>query len=396
MFAALEKLAPDPILGVTLAFRADPTPNKVDLGVGVYRDAPGQTPDSGGSARGRTGNDRPVRRARPTWVRSAMRNSTSGSRSSHSGRWWRACASGGHHPDGGRLRRAAPWRRDTQGHQKRTRWSTSARRPGRITNRCSAAPGSHCNATRTTTLRRTGSTRAHASRARQPPARRVVLLHGCCHNPTGADLSACQWEQSPSCCNGVAHPVRGPGLPGAGRRPGTSTPRVADHRRSRARNAARDLLLEELWSLSRARRRTDRAGGESRRCRRCVLAPGTHRPAYVFRCRPITAPRSLRTCSAIRSCGKRGRSSSPGCRRGITACETCWQMGSRSVGPTSISTGCGSSRACSRCSASTRPQLETLRERHHVYTPPDSRINVAGVSQANVDYVADSIAPLLS
>ena len=41
-------------------------------------------------------------------------------------------------------------------------------------------------------------------------------------------------------------------------------------------------------------------------------------------------------------------------------------------------------------------RLETLRERHHVYTPPDSRINVAGVSQANVDYVADSIAPLLS
>ena len=39
-------------------------------------------------------------------------------------------------------------------------------------------------------------------------------------------------------------------------------------------------------------------------------------------------------------------------------------------------------------------RLETLRERHHVYTPPDSRINVAGVSQANVDYVADSIAPL--
>jgi len=44
MFADLEYLAPDPILGVTIAFRADPTPNKVDLGVGVYRDARGQTP----------------------------------------------------------------------------------------------------------------------------------------------------------------------------------------------------------------------------------------------------------------------------------------------------------------------------------------------------------------
>jgi aspartate/tyrosine/aromatic aminotransferase len=41
-------------------------------------------------------------------------------------------------------------------------------------------------------------------------------------------------------------------------------------------------------------------------------------------------------------------------------------------------------------------RLTVLRERSHVYTPPDGRINVAGVSQANVDYVADSIAPLLA
>jgi len=27
------------------------------------------------------------------------------------------------------------------------------------------------------------------------PARSVVLLHACCHNPTGVDLSAAQWEQ---------------------------------------------------------------------------------------------------------------------------------------------------------------------------------------------------------
>src|SRR5678815_1516313 len=44
MFADLEKLAPDPILGVTIACRADRTPGKVDLGVGVYRDSHGQTP----------------------------------------------------------------------------------------------------------------------------------------------------------------------------------------------------------------------------------------------------------------------------------------------------------------------------------------------------------------
>lgn len=44
MFGNLEALPPDPILGVTAAFRRDPDPGKVDLGVGVYRDADGITP----------------------------------------------------------------------------------------------------------------------------------------------------------------------------------------------------------------------------------------------------------------------------------------------------------------------------------------------------------------
>jgi aspartate aminotransferase len=44
MFGNLEILPPDPILGVTAAFRRDTDPSKVDLGVGVYRDEYGNTP----------------------------------------------------------------------------------------------------------------------------------------------------------------------------------------------------------------------------------------------------------------------------------------------------------------------------------------------------------------
>ena len=39
--------------------------------------------------------------------------------------------------------------------------------------------------------------------------------------------------------------------------------------------------------------------------------------------------------------------------------------------------------------------IVALREREHVYVPPDGRINVAGVSHANVDRVADSIVRVL-
>lgn len=44
MLATLATVAPDPLWGLTAAFRADPRPHKVDLVVGVYRDDSGQTP----------------------------------------------------------------------------------------------------------------------------------------------------------------------------------------------------------------------------------------------------------------------------------------------------------------------------------------------------------------
>ncbi len=44
MFNVLPQLAPDPILGLSAAFKQDPNPNKIDLGVGVYKDEQGNTP----------------------------------------------------------------------------------------------------------------------------------------------------------------------------------------------------------------------------------------------------------------------------------------------------------------------------------------------------------------
>jgi len=44
MFERLETVVPDSILGLMAAFRADPDPRKVDLGIGVYRDEHGETP----------------------------------------------------------------------------------------------------------------------------------------------------------------------------------------------------------------------------------------------------------------------------------------------------------------------------------------------------------------
>ncbi len=44
MFQSLQPLPPDPILGLSAAFKADSNPNKIDLGIGVYKDEQGNTP----------------------------------------------------------------------------------------------------------------------------------------------------------------------------------------------------------------------------------------------------------------------------------------------------------------------------------------------------------------
>ena len=44
MFEVLPQLPADPILGLSTAFKADPNPLKIDLGVGVYKDEDGRTP----------------------------------------------------------------------------------------------------------------------------------------------------------------------------------------------------------------------------------------------------------------------------------------------------------------------------------------------------------------
>ena len=44
MFETLDMAPPDPIIGLTEAFKKDSNPDKINLGVGVYKDGAGNTP----------------------------------------------------------------------------------------------------------------------------------------------------------------------------------------------------------------------------------------------------------------------------------------------------------------------------------------------------------------
>ena len=57
-FADVARVPGDPILGLLDAYRADPNPAKLDLGVGVYKDALGLTPIPKAVKLGRAAADR--------------------------------------------------------------------------------------------------------------------------------------------------------------------------------------------------------------------------------------------------------------------------------------------------------------------------------------------------
>jgi aspartate aminotransferase len=192
----LDRLPPDPILGVMAAFRADPDPRKVDLGVGVFRDDAGETPVM--RAVREAERELLARQTTKTYVAAAGNAGFNeamerlvlgqGHAALTSGRLRTIQAPGGC----GALRlgaelilRAAP---DTVVHVSTPTWANHVP----LLSNCGLK------------LERypyfdpaTGDVAFDAMlRAldRLPP-RAVVLLHASCHNPTGADLEDAQWRE---------------------------------------------------------------------------------------------------------------------------------------------------------------------------------------------------------
>ncbi len=195
MFQQLDRLSPDSILGLMGKYRADPSDRKVDLGVGVYRDPSGNTPvlDC-------------VRRAE----REILAGQTTKSYVSAAGREEFNVA-----VEELVLGTTHPSRRDRRARTVQTPGGCGALRLGAELVR-SAAPtaavhlsdptwGNHAPLLGNSGLRlmrypyydpSTHELRFDAmlERLQSAPAGDVVLIHACCHNPSGADLSPAQWE----------------------------------------------------------------------------------------------------------------------------------------------------------------------------------------------------------
>jgi aspartate aminotransferase len=196
LFQLLKQLNPDGILGLMAKFRADVSPSKVDLGVGVYRDLSGNTPVLACVRRA----EREILGAQTTksYVAAAGRaefnsaveelvlGAAHGVLRDRRARTLQAPGGCGALRVGAELiRAAAP---AVTVHLSDPTWGNHASLLGNSGLKLDHYPYY--------------DTAAHALRFEAMLQRLdaaapgdTVLIHACCHNPTGADLSAPQWTE---------------------------------------------------------------------------------------------------------------------------------------------------------------------------------------------------------
>ena len=196
MFERLDRLPPDPILGLMAAFRADNDPRKVDLGVGVYRNDQGDTPVL-----------QAVRKAeQAVLARQATKSYVAAAGNPGFNQSMERLVFGEEHPalKGGRIRTIqAP---GGCGALRLGAELIRAASPEAVVHVSTPTWANHIPLLSGCGLKldrypyfdtTTGGVKFDSMWAtlERLPQRSVVLLHASCHNPTGADLNESQWHE---------------------------------------------------------------------------------------------------------------------------------------------------------------------------------------------------------
>ncbi len=394
MLETLDTLPSDPILGVTAAFRRDTYPLKVDLGVGVYRDARGLTPVpaavrgaeqamlAGQDTKAYVGplgnpefNERIVALALgPLAAGLAARTSTIQT----------VGGCGALRIGAELIRVAAP---DAVIHVSDPTWANHEPLVGSSGLRLERYPW-YDPATRAVAF---DALQGHFERL---PAGAVVLLHACCHNPTGADLTAAQWRALADTIErrglvpfvDLAYQGFGDDLDADATGLRTLAERVPELLVAISCSKNFGLYRERTGALAVIARDAERAAAattqQARLARRMYSMPPDHGAAIVGR---LLGDARLRADWVEEVGGMVARMNS---LRALLAARLAERLPGHDFGWLARHRGMFSLLGLDA------DQLRELRERHHIYVPPDGRMNVAGISELNVDYVADAIASL--
>ncbi len=396
MFEHLKPLPDDPILGLIRLYREDPSPDKVDLGAGVYQNEAGETPvlravkeaerrlwesQSTKTYEGLAGNlafDEAMTRLLFGDDHPALGDGRIATLQTTGG-------SGGLHIAGSVLRRARPEARV---------WMSTPTWPNHQPLLSSAGVelaeypyydlGTH-------TIRFD----AMLAALDQAPAGDIVLLHGSCHNPTGADLSPAQWD---AVIDVMARRRLLPFIDTAYQGFAEGVDEDAYGVRACAARLP-ELIVVASCSKNFGFYR-DRVGvvsivGESERTtqtgashlanvtRRVYSMPPSHGGEVVQRILNDEALRAdwLDELAAMRNRinGLRGKLADA--MRARTASDRFDFVAGE--------------RGMFSLLGLSKEQIMRLREEYHVYMVGSSRANIAGVSDANLDYLSDAIAAVL-
>lgn len=396
MFEKLELLAPDAIIGIMALFRQDQNARKVDLSVGVFQDEQGQTPvmtcvkraeheiidgqttktyvGIAGNAdfnRGMEGllfgADHPaLRDARVATVQSPG-------------------GSGGLCVAGHLIHRAAP---DTRAWLSNPSWPNHLpllRLSGLILDQYPYYdPVKHVI-----------DFDAMMACLEKLGRGEVVLIHGCCHNPCGADLSQEQWQQLTELCErrgvtpfiDLAYQGLSESLDADAYGVRLMAERLPEVVVVSSCSKNFGLYRERVGSVSVVSSSAERSRAVATNlanvARGIYSMPPDHGAAIAGR---ILNDAELRRLWIEELDGVRSRIN--GLRDLLVA-----KLAERDA-PRDFSF-IANERGMFSFLGITKEQVVRLREEFHVYMLESSRINLAGINNANVDYVADSIVAVL-
>ena len=396
LFAGVEMAPHDPILGVTEAYHADPNPNKVNLGVGVYTDDEGKVPvlecvrraEQQIAAKAMPRNYLPIDglKAYDRAVQEVLFGIDSAALKE--GRLVTVQALGG---TGGLklgadlLRRIDPgaglWISDPSWENHRAIFEYAGYR---VSTYPYYDPETH--GVRFDAMMETLET---------IPSRSVLLLHACCHNPTGVDLKEAQWERV---IDVVKRRALVPFLDIAyqGFADGLDADAVAVRRFSEAcpvvfvsSSFSKSLSLygERVGALSIVTQDATEVSRVLSQVKRVIRTNYSSPPTYGVQAAAtvLTTP-ELRTLwdqelaqmrDRIKSMRRQLVEKIRSCRADFDFSFVVEQRGMFSY------------------SGLSREQVRRLREEYSIYTIDSGRICVAALSSRNVDYVAKAVASVL-
>jgi aspartate aminotransferase len=397
LFQQLSRLSSDSILGLMAKYRADPSTQKVDLGVGVYRDLSGNTPVLDAVRRA----EKEVLAAQTTksYVAAAGREEFN--------TLVEELVLGPQHPARADLRVRTIQTPGGCGALRVGAELIRAATPTATVHMSDPTWGNHAPLLGSSGLKLARypyyDTAAHTVRfdamlqqLERAPAGDVVLIHACCHNPTGADLLPAQWEA-------LAELIQRRGLfPfldlayqgfGASLEADAASLRMVAQRLPEALIAisySKNLGLYRervgaLISVSENAERADAVQSHVLQIARSIYSmPPDHGAAIAAK---IFGDANLRRDWIVELDAMRGR---------LQEMRTLLASSLRDA------TGGGefdfiSSQRGMFSLLGVAPQVvERLREKHHIYMTNDSRMNLAGIMPHNASYVAEAVAAELT